>query len=87
MAILFYRIFRQLKLIRNRIKDCKKIQVVILIGAVTRSSGNMTAIAFKGRPNTYFIGEPTEKGYTTSNGYFQFAFNLTLNFSTNFCSR
>jgi len=44
----------------------------------------MTAIAFKGRPNTYFIGEPTAKGYTTSNGYFQFAFNLTLNFATNF---
>ncbi len=44
----------------------------------------MVAIAFKGRPNTYFIGEPTADGYTTSNGYFQFASNLTLNFATNY---
>ena len=44
----------------------------------------MTAIAFKGRPNTIFIGEPTADGYTTSNGYFQFAPNLTLNFATHY---
>lgn len=44
----------------------------------------MTAIAFKGRPNTYFIGEPTADGYTTSNGYFQFTPILILNFATNF---
>ncbi len=65
-------------------KRLQKIQVVILLSAVTRSSGSMTGIAFKGRPNTYFIGEPTAKGYTTSNGYFQFAPNLTVNFATNF---
>lgn len=65
-------------------KRLQKIQVIILLGAATRSSGSMTGIAFKGRPNTYFIGEPTAKGYTTSNGYFQFASNLILNFATNF---
>lgn len=62
----------------------KSIPIVVIIGPVTKSSGSMTAIAFKGRPNTYFIGEPTADGYTTSNGYFQFAQNLTLNFATNF---
>lgn len=58
--------------------------VVVLIGPVTKSSGSMTAIAFKKRPNTICIGEPTADGYTTSSGYFQFAPNLTLNFATNF---
>ncbi len=58
--------------------------VVVLIGPVTKSSGSMVAIAFKGRPNTVFIGEPTADGYTTSNGYFQFAPNLVLNFATSY---
>jgi carboxyl-terminal processing protease len=58
--------------------------VVVLIGPVTKSSGSMVAIALKKRPNTIFIGEPTADGYTTSNGYFQFAPNLTLNFATNY---
>lgn len=61
-----------------------KIPVVVIIGPVTRSAGSMVAIAFKGRPNTCFIGEPTADGDTTSNGYFSFASNLTLNFATNF---
>jgi len=58
--------------------------VVVLIGPVTKSSGSMVAIAFKDRPNTFFIGEPSANGYTTSNGYFQFAPNLNLNFATSF---
>lgn len=61
-----------------------KIPIVVLIGPITKSSGSMTAIAFKKRPRTIFIGEPTANGYTTSNGYFQFAPNLTTNFATNF---
>ncbi len=62
----------------------QKIPVVVLISPVTKSSGSMTAIAFKKRPKTFFIGESTADGYTTSNGYFQFAPNLTLNFATHF---
>lgn len=58
--------------------------VVVITGPVTKSSGSMVAIAFKGRPNTLFVGEPTADGYTTSNGYFQFASNLTLNFATHY---
>jgi len=59
-----------------------RIPVVVLLGPVTKSSGSMTAIAFNKRLNTIFIGEPTADGYTTSNGYFQFAPNLNLNFAT-----
>jgi hypothetical protein len=65
-------------------KDLSTMPVVVLIGPLTASSGSMTAIAFKQRPNTLFVGESTADGYTTSNGYFQFAPNLTLNFATNF---
>lgn len=65
-------------------KRMQHIPVVVLLGAVTRSSGSMTAIAFKGRANTYFIGEPTAKGYTTSNKYLQFAPNFVLNFAMNY---
>lgn len=61
-----------------------KMPVVILTGPLTGSSGSMTAIAFKHRSNTYFIGEPTADGYTTSNGYFWFSPELTMNFATNF---
>lgn len=68
----------------KRKSNLKSIPIVVIIGPVTKSSGSMTAIAFKGRPNTIFIGEPTADGYTTSNGYFQFAPNLTLNFATNY---
>lgn len=68
----------------ERFLNLDSIPIVVIIGPVTRSSGSMTAIAFKGRPNTIFIGEPTANGYTTSNGYFQFASNLTLNFATNY---
>lgn len=58
------------------------MKVALLIGPVTRSSGSMVAIAFKQRPHTIFIGEPTAEGYTTSNNYFQFAPNLVFNFAT-----
>ena len=49
-----------------KIKASEKITV--LLSRYTVSSGEMTAIAFKGRKNTIFIGEPTG-GYTTGNGY------------------
>jgi len=68
----------------KEIRNLTKIPIVVIIGPVTKSAGSMVAIAFKGRPNTYIIGEPTADGYTTSNGYFQFTSNLTLNFATNY---
>lgn len=70
---------------KRKIKSkIQTIPIVVLIGPVTKSSGSMTAISFKKRQNTIFIGEPSADGYTTSNGYFQFTPTLTLNFATNF---
>lgn len=60
------------------------LPVAVLIGPITSSSGSITAIAFKGRPKTYFIGEPTAAGYTTGNNYIAFGENLTMELATNF---
>jgi len=62
----------------------EKLPVAVLTGPVTGSSGSMTAIAFKQRPHTVFIGEPTADGYTTSNGYFTYSNTLIFLFATNF---
>lgn len=64
--------------------DHTGLPVAILTGPYTGSSGAMTAIAFKGRSNTAFIGEPTADGYTTSNGYVVFSPEFVLNFATYF---
>ena len=45
----------------------KKPKVAILIGKLTSSSGEMTAISFHGAKNTRFFGQPTG-GFTTGNG-------------------
>jgi carboxyl-terminal processing protease len=57
--------------IKSRGKDLQHLKVVVLLGPYTRSSGEALAISFKGRPNTWFIGEDTG-GYTTANESFQF---------------
>lgn len=64
--------------------DYSKTPVVVLIGPATVSSGSITAITFKKRPNTYFIGEPTADGYSTGNEYFFFGNNFMLNLATEF---
>lgn len=76
--------YQTTNLISKPIKKYASIPIAIIIGPITKSSGSMTAIAFKARPSTIFIGEPTADGYTTANGYFQFAPNLTFNFATNY---
>lgn len=43
-------------------------KVVVLTSRYTISSGEMVAVAFKGRDHTRFIGEATA-GYTTGNGF------------------
>ena len=43
-----------------------KNKVAVIIGKATGSSGEITAMSFKGRKNTIFIGEPTG-GATTTN--------------------
>ncbi|MFM9985219.1 MAG: S41 family peptidase [Flavobacteriales bacterium] len=62
-------------------KAWSKIPVVVLTGPITNSSGSLVAIAFKGRPCTTSMGEPTAVGYTTCNGYFWFNDQLSFNFA------
>lgn len=62
----------------------EKIPVAVLTSSITASSGSMVAIAFRNRPNTASFGENTADGYTTSNGTFQYAPNLSFNFASAF---
>ncbi|QNK64394.1 S41 family peptidase [Pedobacter sp. PAMC26386] len=57
--------------VQSRGKNLHDLKVVVLIGPYTCSSGEALAISFKGRKNTWFIGENTG-GYTTANDSFQF---------------
>lgn len=60
----------------------ENLPVVVLIGPNTRSSGSITAIAFKGRKSTYFIGSATAAGYTTGNQMYFWPNQIMLNLST-----
>lgn len=57
-----------------------KLKIVVLIGPNTASSGEATAITFKGRKYTMFIGEDSE-GYTTANDSFRI-FDLNVFMAT-----
>lgn len=78
--------------LRNQITDIKpackkanqKIKVYVLVGQITASSGQATAVALMGRPNTLFIGEPTAEGYITANNYYQINEHIQLNMSSAF---
>lgn len=52
-------------------------KIAVLLSRYTVSSGELVAIAFKGRDHTIFIGEPTA-GYTTGNGFDQITDELAL---------
>ncbi|PQA94000.1 peptidase S41 protein [Chryseobacterium shigense] len=52
-------------------------KVAVIIGQLTASSGEVTALAFKGRPDTVFIGEKTF-GMTTANVDVALPFSSTL---------
>ncbi|PZP51360.1 MAG: hypothetical protein DI598_03370 [Pseudopedobacter saltans] len=61
---------------------CKisNIKIAVIVGHITGSAGEHTAIAFKGRENTKFFGERTA-GYTTTNEEVVFSKDLFLAFS------
>lgn len=64
-----------------------KSKVAVLIGGLTASSGEVTALAFKGRPNTIFIGEKT-LGKTTSNMVVTLPFDARMPLSIGYdCDR
>ncbi|RBQ06854.1 S41 family peptidase [Pedobacter miscanthi] len=52
-------------------------KVAVITGVLTASSGEVTALAFKGRPNTIFIGETTA-GFTTGNIFCALPFGTTM---------
>lgn len=58
-------------------KKLTKTNVAVIVGKVTGSSGEITAIAFKGRKNTIFIGEPTG-GQTTTNDERKLPFGIVM---------
>lgn len=62
-----------------------KEKVAVITSGFTASSGEITAIAFKGRPNTIFIGENTY-GATTGNVQWPLPFNIILALTTTYYS-
>lgn len=52
-------------------------KIAVLVSRYTISSGEIVAVAFKGRNNTRFFGEESA-GYTTGNGYDQLSDDLIL---------
>ena len=56
-------------------------KVAVITGIVTASSGEVTALAFKGRPNTIFIGEKTY-GATTGNIQVDLPFGAVMALTT-----
>jgi carboxyl-terminal processing protease len=51
------------------ILDPDENPVAVLIGSQTASSGEITAISFRGRPNTQFFGKPSRGLTTVNNGF------------------
>lgn len=62
-------------------KLLKEAKVAILIGAGTASAGEITALSFKCRPNTLFVGSKTA-GLTTINSEIILPYNGSLAFTT-----
>lgn len=81
---LFINDFQVTQIKTRKLPDMSRVPMVVLTGPVTISSGFVAAVAFRGRVNTILMGEESVSGYTTSNGYFEFPPNLTMNFSTNY---
>ena len=55
----------------------EKKSIIILTGRSTVSSGEIVALAFKGKEQVYFYGEPTA-GYTTANATYTLSDNSML---------
>jgi len=62
-----------------------KVKVALITGIFTGSSGEVTALAFKGRQNTIFIGENTA-GYTTGNVTWPLPFDSLIALTTSYYS-
>lgn len=60
-------------------------KVALITGLITASAGEVTALAFKGRPSTVFIGETT-LGYTTGNILAKLPFDFMMALTTSYDS-
>ncbi|WP_379090159.1 S41 family peptidase [Pedobacter sp. UC225_65] len=60
-------------------------KVAVITNRFTASSGEVTALAFKGRPSTLFIGESTY-GATTGNIFWPLPFGMTMALTTSYDS-
>jgi len=61
----------------------KNVPIIILTSCYTASAGEMTAISFIGRPNTWIVGEPTAN-YTTAVQGFKINNIAGINLSTDY---
>lgn len=75
----------QLKKYINKPTQKKLSKVAVLISPLTKSAGESTAIALKGRPNTKFFGE-SSAGFTNGNKTFQVNKNLLLLVANNYAA-
>ena len=73
----FYNYGRLVCKMKNLPKMGSNEKVAILLSRYTISSGELVAVAFKGRKDVIFIGEETA-GYTTGNGYDKVSDDLAL---------
>ncbi|WBL27355.1 S41 family peptidase [Zunongwangia sp. HGR-M22] len=62
----------------------KPLKIAVLLGPITASSGEMTAIALKGKENVKFFGEKTA-GYVTANSQINIEGELYYQLSSGFC--
>ena len=60
-------------------------KIALITGMFTASSGEVIALAFKGRPSTIFIGESTY-GATTGNIFWPLPFGMTMALTTSYDS-
>jgi len=60
------------------------LPLVVLMGPITRSSGQGLALAFVGRPRTTSVGEATARGYTTVTAPFELDQSLALSLAVGF---
>lgn len=66
-----------------QLKPDVTIPVAFIIGKITSSAGEDVAIAFKGRENIIFIGEPSS-GYLTGNDKVELPFGVTMAMTTGY---
>ena len=56
-------------------------RIAVIIGPATRSSGQITAMAFAGRHGTRLFGEKSAEGYATNNNYYPISPDFAVNLS------